>query len=1040
MKLKTIDIKAFRLFGEQHLDFTNELQGGEDSCANFVSIYAPNGFGKTSLFDAIEFGMTGNIHRLKLGNFDEQMKYEGKISDFSSFIHNKKMPDEKVSIRLGVEDFGNGIVEQVVEPNAEKSMLIGDGHNAFFTNTILSQDWFSEFLSATTADERFRSFMRNFHQSDDLLEYHSTLKSTQNSLGKERGKRQRELNQLIGKLSNEVDDQIVEKLEGAIGSLKENGINLKWQKKIDDDSLINLKLELDVAIGAIDTEKKQYIQMLGNLQQLSAGQGDLISPEIIEERRNGIATLKRKIAGLEDALTKVMRLKALLDQLGKLQKERKDCADEIARLTRLISGYEPYRTMLTAKTKYENEVKSCEGVAENQKKDKERDEAGLQDIEKKKEEVKREITVIDNKLAQLEADYAKYCQLVQDISSKEKKEQEIQANIAKRKDEWAETNKRKAYLYDIQKKVVGRQVDSVIEEYKQQSLSLIEIGQRIKQNEHAIKQEEQNIQRQTAYQGQVEELLVRARGMVNELKSGVCPLCGHNYGETEILLKNIEENKAISSAIETAMSRIGLLKEEIEKDKKKAEEIYQELTTLVGQAVSEIDKEVAKQKEATGTLTALLTEVQRVIAQNKKEITDSYKDFEGLQIDQIRQRYENNKVTATQKLNGLEQDEKTQKGKIEDTVKQLSQNEQKRSEAQAAIQAIATSEEFLSYQRLLKEGETADEDMLALWKTNKQDKDTALAGYEAQLKEIQDASDKLKEEKVDVVQETVLTGEISKLKADLNVKEEKMSKTIQFIRRDCKVADVNDETPIGEIQKSLADVKKHCEEGVLATEEKNRKLSGLMTLIEAAGKYNKQQLLKKEIEKADALLKAVEKGQNDVKAEIVRLQEYLTNYVKNFFQVELINELYNRIDPHPEYKEVKFECDFTLAHPRLNVYMGSRDKKNDQIVPNLYFSTAQVNILSFCIFLAKAMFAKTDDGQDVGCIFIDDPIQALDDINILSMIDLLRNVAFTMNRQIVITTHDQNFFGLLQKKIPQDKFNACYWEIYERGKFRRVEA
>jgi len=54
------------------------------------------------------------------------------------------------------------------------------------------------------------------------------------------------------------------------------------------------------------------------------------------------------------------------------------------------------------------------------------------------------------------------------------------------------------------------------------------------------------------------------------------------------------------------------------------------------------------------------------------------------------------------------------------------------------------------------------------------------------------------------------------------------------------------------------------------------------------------------------------------------------------------------------------------------------------------------------------------------------------------MIDLLRNVAFTMNKQIVITTHDQNFFGLLQKKIPQDRFNACYWEIYERGKFKKV--
>ena len=84
------------------------------------------------------------------------------------------------------------------------------------------------------------------------------------------------------------------------------------------------------------------------------------------------------------------------------------------------------------------------------------------------------------------------------------------------------------------------------------------------------------------------------------------------------------------------------------------------------------------------------------------------------------------------------------------------------------------------------------------------------------------------------------------------------------------------------------------------------------------------------------------------------------------------------------------------------------------------------------------MFARTQDNQDLGCIFIDDPIQALDDINILSMIDLIRNVAFTQDRQIILTTHDRNFFELLQKKMPQDKFNACYFKLRERGKFEQL--
>ena len=188
-------------------------------------------------------------------------------------------------------------------------------------------------------------------------------------------------------------------------------------------------------------------------------------------------------------------------------------------------------------------------------------------------------------------------------------------------------------------------------------------------------------------------------------------------------------------------------------------------------------------------------------------------------------------------------------------------------------------------------------------------------------------------------------------------------------------------------------------------------------MLGIAKRYNQQQVVKKSIKAVETDITNNEKNETAVSDEIERLQKYLKDYVKNFFQVEQIQRLYNTIDPHPEYKEVHFDCDFSYKAPRLNVYMQNRSERNDTIVPTLYFSTAQINILSFCIFMAKALFAKTDDGDDVGCVFIDDPIQALDDINILSMIDLLRNVAFSLDRQIVMTTHDQNFFELLQKKI-----------------------
>lgn len=190
---------------------------------------------------------------------------------------------------------------------------------------------------------------------------------------------------------------------------------------------------------------------------------------------------------------------------------------------------------------------------------------------------------------------------------------------------------------------------------------------------------------------------------------------------------------------------------------------------------------------------------------------------------------------------------------------------------------------------------------------------------------------------------------------------------------------------------------------------------------------------RKKFNKQQKNIKNIDNNKTIIDNEKDKLQKYLEDFVAGFFQLDIINRLYNTIDPHPKYKKICFECDFSHKDLRLNILMFSEQENKESIVPNLYFSTAQINILAFCIFMAKALFTKTDTGDDLGCIFIDDPIQALDDINILSMIDLLRNVAFTLDKQIILTTHDKDFFELLKMKVPDRLFNSRFIEFKERG-------
>ncbi|EKN6165817.1 exonuclease SbcC, partial [Yersinia enterocolitica] len=97
------------------------------------------------------------------------------------------------------------------------------------------------------------------------------------------------------------------------------------------------------------------------------------------------------------------------------------------------------------------------------------------------------------------------------------------------------------------------------------------------------------------------------------------------------------------------------------------------------------------------------------------------------------------------------------------------------------------------------------------------------------------------------------------------------------------------------------------------------------------------------------------------------------------------------------------------------------------------FSAAQLNILSLSIFLAKALHAKHKE-EPIESIFIDDPIHSMDSINILSTIDLLRNISTIFGRQIIISTHNYNFHELLKKKLPPEIFGSKFIYLESFGK------
>ena len=128
------------------------------------------------------------------------------------------------------------------------------------------------------------------------------------------------------------------------------------------------------------------------------------------------------------------------------------------------------------------------------------------------------------------------------------------------------------------------------------------------------------------------------------------------------------------------------------------------------------------------------------------------------------------------------------------------------------------------------------------------------------------------------------------------------------------------------------------------------------------------------------------------------------------------------------------ETQFDGIKPKLFIKAINIDKTRE-IDPILYLSSGQVNILSLSIFLAKALQNKD---TMINTIFMDDPIQYLDSINVLSFIDLLRSIVMDkkLDRQLVISTHDENFFNLLKKKFDPNYCNSKFIEFESYGKLK----
>ena len=144
----------------------------------------------------------------------------------------------------------------------------------------------------------------------------------------------------------------------------------------------------------------------------------------------------------------------------------------------------------------------------------------------------------------------------------------------------------------------------------------------------------------------------------------------------------------------------------------------------------------------------------------------------------------------------------------------------------------------------------------------------------------------------------------------------------------------------------------------------------------------------------------------------------------------LVQSIYNKINSHPLYRKIEFNASKRYNSNRLLLNVMTEEGVESN--PTYIYSAAQIRTLAISIFLAMAIKQKW---TSLDLICMDDPIQSMDDLNIISFIDLMRVLVSQedLNKQFIISTHNSNFYDMLRKKFRMLDIGLIQYDSYGKN-------
>lgn len=1033
MKLKKVEIEAFRAY-KYKIDGTFDFTVDGDEPSDFVSIYAPNGFGKSSFYDAVEWALTNNVSRYIGDTYKKNNEIAAKgtkLEGVPQYILRNKDVDRLVETSVVVTTTEREFPRKMNNIRVDSRDIrfndrdTEDGTRDF-RNIILSQDAIDRFVREVKPEDRYDLFMEHFDgNAEEVRRNLHILVYENNSTLVELNSRRSNISQEIVsgddenvflEYNNTVNalvssGEVVQPISSELSSVQEHEIV---------SSILGRKHQLNL-------ELKHFDALVESLEKRLAGAGEIeatllkkldIEPEV-RRISKGVGDSQKYLELFQLHKKKLEDQVVISEELSKLQELKSELPHFMGFYSVIEKNFLEYQRLDNVKSEFQSQF--------------EKEELALKGIESAIGDCRVNLQRINELKVNAGNIYVEIANVRQLISSLDSEIEAIDANrnldlavIESKRIELAQVNSLNVSIEgllssDISSLNIGDSVVSDLTELKYKLVTCKDQLDGLLNVQNTLTEQSSTIER----------LVGLGLEYISLHPTKNCPLCMHEHPDDLVLKSAISDNTFASEALKSNSKMIELslvLKEEVERRIKgvlsDVSNRKNEVSAAIRAAVQQLDENLNGYRERRLSLDA-----QRLNAVNK--VSSRTSQVYGLEAADLEVRLSQDIVIATELLLKLS----TDKNKIQENIDRLKVELKNLSGGMAVYQgrelSIKQTPLYMKFENFIRLNATDANGISIVLDQLLSNNSVATQVVNKDALELLARCNSLKaemESEGNWLNIEFLKARQSELSLELAQYE---IQTLTYFRGLSEL--VGDLGLQAEVEFKSAIEKKHTATRV-SLERINVVLASyelleaqLNTLIP----YVQNIKRRKELAQLDVEIDKHSTVASILAGEMSNVTVCLEEQIRSYFYTDLINGIYKKIDPHPAFKKVEFFPRFGVGErPQLNIVIS--DEQGSRVSPNLYFSSAQLNILSLSVFLARAIHA-THNGKPLGVILIDDPIHSMDSINVLSMIDMLRNISIQFDKQIIISTHDENFFELLQKKIPAGIFGSKFITLESYG-------